>query len=113
MEAYEGEGISWVRMAERGGEYRKFHLHALLAQPRRVSIQKATQIWRRIAGSAIIGPYDPDRRGMAYMLKSIEDTPDFDFDASLFTQHRRNEDSSSGGGLAPEKKARLNEPCMR
>jgi hypothetical protein len=89
LEAYESKSLSWVRMVEFGGEFGKLHFHVLIAGPRRLLMQKAVDLWIKLAGSAVIGPYDPERRGLEYMLKSIEDNPDYDFDAALLGEHLR------------------------
>lgn len=89
LEAYDGRSLSWVRLVEYGGVAGKLHFHVLIAGTKRTPTQLATELWIKMAGAAVIGPYDPQRRGLEYALKSIEDDPDYDFDATLLGQHLR------------------------
>ena len=76
-----------MRMAEHGSEGGKLHFHVLLAGARCITPQNAVELWIKVAGTAVIGLYDKNRRGLEYALKSIEDGPDYDFDASLHDEH--------------------------
>ena len=89
LEADARARLSWVRMAEYGGELGKLHFHVLIAGVRRVPARRAESIWKQLAGTAVIGIYDPQQRGLEYALKSIEDGPDYDFDAELRSEHRQ------------------------
>jgi hypothetical protein len=89
LEAYEGHNLSWLRMVEHGGVAGKLHFHVLIAGVQRTPTHRAVDLWIKMAGAAVIGPYDPERRGLQYALKSIEDDPDYDFDAALFGEHIR------------------------
>lgn len=93
LQSIEGRKLSWMRVAERGGEGGpdgNFHFHVLIAGTgRRFTSQQAADLWKKMAGTAVIGPYDRQRRGLEYALKSIEDRPDYDFDATLLNEHLR------------------------
>jgi hypothetical protein len=89
LEESEGAVVSWIRMAEFGGELGTLHFHALVAGVHGTTISQAEALWKRMAGRAMISPYDPSRRGLEYTLKSMENSPDYDFDASLHDQHLR------------------------
>jgi excisionase family DNA binding protein len=83
LEGRETGEIHWVRMVERGDENGRLHIHALIAGPQLTSTQTAADLWRRLAGTAKIAPYDSNQRGVEYLLKTVEDNPDYDFDFSL------------------------------
>jgi excisionase family DNA binding protein len=104
VEQREGKSIQWARMIERGKTTGRLHIHALIAGPRGISLQTAEQLWQRLAGTATIRAYDPERRGPEYMLKSMEDNADADFDFSLAQRRqqsgkKRNEGSNDGANV--------------
>jgi hypothetical protein len=81
--------ISWVRMGESSPENDRFHIHVLIAGVQCCNLRRAIALWKRMAGIAQIGKYDPNRRGLEYLLKSMEDTSDFDIDLQLGDHHLR------------------------
>ena len=44
--------------------------------------------WSELGGDALISPYDPDRKGILYMLKSTGEAGDLDFDFKLPKRRR-------------------------
>ncbi|SRR6266542_253315 len=89
LEAWEGAKLSWMRMSEYGGHLKKLHFHVLVAGIKRTPIQAAVDRWRALAGIAEIKRYRPSRGGLSYNLKAMEDSADYDFDASLQNEHLR------------------------
>ena len=88
LEALAGREIYWIRVTERGRSLGALHFHVLVAESSSVSIVRAEQLWGRLAGDAQINVFDEGRGGVAYVLKSISDRPDYDFDAKLPYQSR-------------------------
>jgi hypothetical protein len=59
-------------------------MHVLIMEPApALSFEEAAALWERLAGRAEIGPYDDDRRGIEYFVKTMETSDDYDFDADL------------------------------
>jgi hypothetical protein len=77
LEACESAVLGWVRMAEYGRADHRLHFHVVIAGARRVTPEVAEKIWGQMAGIAVVRLYDRKQRGLSYMLKSIEDGPDF------------------------------------
>jgi hypothetical protein len=73
LEKLDGKQIQWGRMIERGGTTGRLHIHVLIEGTPHISMQTAKALWEQLAGTAIIGEYDPERRGVEYMLKDMED----------------------------------------
>ncbi len=74
IQAVEPDLISWVRMGEYSRKNHRYHLHVLIAGVQNVTLRQATARWERLAGRAEIGLYDSNRRGLEYLLKSLEET---------------------------------------
>jgi hypothetical protein len=88
LEEIEGRPLSWARMGEYSQENHRFHFHVLVAGVQRCDPTFAELRWERMAGDALIDIYEPGERGLPYMLKSIEDGPDFDIDMELKDEHK-------------------------
>jgi hypothetical protein len=82
LERIEGESIGWARVIEQGKEGR-LHIHVLIAGTHHVSLQAAEKLWATLAGEATIGIYDPERRAVEYLLKTMESNEAIDLDFSL------------------------------
>lgn len=89
IELKEGKKTSWVRVIEHGSLGGRLHIHALIAGTAHVSRHEAELMWSDIAGGAEIGQYDPDSRGLSYILKTIEDDPNNcdNLDQELLDEH--------------------------
>jgi hypothetical protein len=88
LEEIEGHRLSWARMAEVGQTSGKLHFHGVVAGLHRTWPSEAESLWLHMAGDARIDLMD-SIGWIEYMLKEMEDTDDFDFDANLEDVHLR------------------------
>ncbi len=90
-EAEGADDFSWVKVLEMGKAGDNAHLHVLVggltdwdASVRQRWIGR----WDELAGNALIGYYDADRRGIAYMLKTVDLDGDLDIELDLNPKFR-------------------------
>lgn len=88
LEKTEGStDFRWVRVLERGRRGTNRHFHVLIGGLRNRRTEWAEK-WNSIGGDALITAYDPDREGILYMLKTMDENGDLDLDFKLPKQPR-------------------------
>ena len=61
----------------------------MIAGVQRTCIGYALGLWKRKPGTAKLGPYDLDRRGIQYALKYLENSADADIGFDLHPEHQK------------------------
>jgi hypothetical protein len=74
-----GRDFRWFWVMERGALGTNVHCHVLVGGFGNRRTRWARR-WNELGGEALITPYDPDRKGILYMLKSTGEAGDLDFD---------------------------------
>jgi hypothetical protein len=77
-----GNNFRWFWVMERGALGTHAHIHILVGGLRNRRAQWACR-WSELGGNALISPFDPDQKGVLYMLKTTADNGDLDFDFKL------------------------------
>lgn len=88
LEKIEGHRLRWARMGEVGKTSGKFHFQGAVAGVKRTSPEEAAALWLRMAGDAMVRVVYFANGWIEYMLKEMEGSDDYDFDAELLEQHR-------------------------
>src|ERR1700722_4139559 len=89
LEEIEDHRLTWARIGEFGEVSGKFHFHGVVAGLSRTSPGGAADLWLHMAGDAKVGVLYSIREWIEYMLKEMEVSDDYDFDADLHDQHLR------------------------
>jgi hypothetical protein len=77
-----GKNFRWFRVLERGTLGTNLHFHVLVGGLKSRRTRWASR-WSELGGDALITPFDPDQKGILYLLKETDDEGDLDFDFKL------------------------------
>ena len=77
-----GSDFRWFWVMERGATGTNAHCHILVGGLRNRRADWASR-WSELGGDALITPFDPDQKGILYLLKETDDEGDLDFDFKL------------------------------
>jgi hypothetical protein len=79
------EDFRWFRVLERGASGSNLHFHVLVGglRNRRNSWERR---WAELGGEALIKPYNPEQKGIMYLLKSMGNDGDLACDFELPTK---------------------------
>ena len=67
---------------ERGGSGQNLHFHVLVGGLRN-RLRHWESHWNELGGEALIGKFDPDKEGILYLMKEMDDSGYLDIDFSL------------------------------
>jgi hypothetical protein len=97
------KNFRYFRVMEKGGSGQNLHFHVLIGGLRDGSRLKHWESqWNELGGDALIGKFDPDKNGILYMLKEMDDDGNLDIDFSL----PRREQSAHSAGPRPGSRGR-------
>jgi hypothetical protein len=86
------EDFRFFRVLERGLGGSNFHFHTLiggLRKPRKIWEER----WNERGGDAVISAFDPQKNGILYMLKDMDNGGDLDCDFELPTKEKDRDDT--------------------